>query len=87
MCVAREAGYPLDLGQGVDGVLDGVGGDDVRVVSSYVILARVECELHVGFQLDDVVLAGLPPDDQHLHCVLAVARSHKLHVLRTQRNA
>lgn len=75
--------HPLELGQGMDGVLDGVGGDDVRVVSLQIILARPERELHVSLQLDDGVMAPLPPDDQHLHRVFAVARSHKLHVLRT----
>lgn len=79
--------HPLDLGQSVDGVLDGVGGDDVRVVTLQVILARPERELNVRLQLDDGVAAPLPPDDQHLHRVFAVARPHKLHVLRTTTKA
>lgn len=79
------ATYPLELGQAMDGVLDGVSGDDVWVVPGEIILAWFECELHVRFQLDDGVAAPLSPDDQHLHCVLAVARPHKLHVLRTHK--
>lgn len=78
--------HPFELGQGMDSVLDGVGGDDVRVVSLQVILARPERELHVGLQLDDGVAAPLSPDDQHLHSVFAVARSHKLHLLRTNKS-
>lgn len=81
MC--HSSPYPVELGQGMDGVLDGVGGDDVRVVSLQVILARPERELDVSLQLDDGVAAPLSPDDQHLHRVFAVARSHKLHVLHT----
>lgn len=74
--------HPSELGQGMDGILDGVSGDDVRVVSLKVIFARPERELDVSLQLDDGVAAPLSPDDQHLHCVFAVARSHKFHVLR-----
>lgn len=75
--------HPLELGQGVDGVLDGVGGDDVRVVSQQVILARSERELNISLDLDDGVATPLSPDDQHLHRVFAVARSHELHILHT----
>lgn len=73
--------YPFDFGQGVDGVLDGVGRNDVRVISGQVVLARVERELHIRPQLDDGMAAALSPDEQHLHHVLAVPRSHKLHNL------
>lgn len=75
--------HPLELGQGVDCVLDGVGGDDVRVVSLQVILAWPERELDIGLELDDGVATPLSPDDQHLHRVFAVARPHELHILHT----
>lgn len=84
VCAGSSSSYPFNLGQSMDRVLDGVGGDDVRVVSHQVILACFERELHVGFQLDDLVVAALSPDDQHLHHVLAVACPHKLHILHTQ---
>lgn len=81
MC--HSSPYPLELGQAMDGVLDGVGGDDVRVVSLQVILAGPERELDVSLQLDNGVAAPLSPDNQHLHRVFAVASVHKLHVLHT----
>lgn len=77
--------YPFDLGQGMDGVLDGVSGDYVRVVSVQVILAWSECELYVSFQLEDGVLAPVSPDDQHLHRVFAIASSHKFHILHARK--
>lgn len=78
---SKEVTHPFDLGQSMDGILDGVCRDDVRVVSSCIILAGSERELHVGLQLDDVMVTALSPDDEHLHGVLPIARSHKLHIL------
>lgn len=66
----------------MDCVFDGVGWDDVRVVSSEVIFQRVKSKLHVCFQLHYVMLIPLPPDVQNFNMILPVTCSHKLNILQ-----
>lgn len=83
---AEAVTHPFDFGQGMDSVLDGVSGNDVRVVSSQIVFAWFERDLHVSLQLNNVVVAPMSLDEHHPHCILAVARPHKLHILHEWNN-
>ena len=65
-----RAGDAVLLGQDVDSVLLGVGGDDVAVVPGLVVLVVVEGEQSLHFQLADGVDRALLGDVEDLHTSL-----------------
>jgi CRISPR/Cas system-associated exonuclease Cas4 (RecB family) len=67
-----DLAHPVLLGEGVDGVLLGVGGDDVRVVARQVRGGEVAAQRGGHVQILDLVPVAVPGDVDQADLGLAV---------------